>query len=78
MTFRRKRCTRRRRYLMDATLLAVLLPLILIEVGLLVWAVVDLVKREHVRGGNKLIWALVIIFISALGPILYLVWGREE
>jgi len=63
---------------MDATLLAVLLPLILIEVGLLVWAVVDLVKREHVRGGNKLIWALVIIFISALGPILYLVWGREE
>lgn len=63
---------------MNASLLAVLLPLILIEVGLLVWAVVDLVKREHVRGGNKLIWALVIIFISALGPILYLVWGREE
>ncbi|MHB1342867.1 MAG: PLD nuclease N-terminal domain-containing protein [Thermoleophilia bacterium] len=63
---------------MNASLLAVLLPLILIEVGLLVWAVVDLVKRKHVRGGNKLIWALVIIFISTLGPILYLVWGREE
>ncbi len=63
---------------MNASLLAVLLPLILIEVGLLVWAVIDLVKREHVRGGNKLIWALVIIFISTLGPILYLVWGREE
>ncbi|MHB8868355.1 MAG: PLD nuclease N-terminal domain-containing protein [Thermoleophilia bacterium] len=63
---------------MDTSLLAVLLPLILIEVGLLVWALVDLVKRGHVRGGNKLVWALVIIFISTLGPILYLVWGREE
>ncbi len=57
---------------MNASLLAVLLPLILIEVGLLVWAVVDLVKRENVRGGNKLVWALVIIFVSTLGPILYL------
>ena len=63
---------------MDTSLLAVLLPLILIEVGLLAWALVDLVKREHVRGGNKLIWVLVIVLISTLGPILYLVWGREE
>lgn len=59
-------------------LLAVVLPLILIEIGLLVWAIVDLVKRERVRGGNKLIWALIIIFVSTLGPIIYLVWGREE
>lgn len=64
---------------MDTSLLlAVVLPLILIEIGLLVWAIVDLVKRERVRGGNKLIWALIIIFISTLGPIIYLVWGREE
>lgn len=61
-----------------SVLLAVLVPLILIELGLLAWAVVDLVKRERVRGGNKLIWALVILFISTLGPIIYLVWGREE
>jgi hypothetical protein len=59
-------------------LVAVVLPLILIEIGLLLWAIVDLVKRERVRGGNKLIWALIIIFISTLGPIIYLVWGREE
>ena len=59
-------------------LLAVVLPLILIEIGLLVWAIVDLVRRERVRGGSKLLWALIIIFISTLGPIIYLVWGREE
>lgn len=64
---------------MDSILLfALLLPLALIEVGLMVWAVVDLVKREHVRGGNKLIWAIVVVFISIIGPLLYLVWGRDE
>lgn len=59
-------------------LLAVIAPLLLIELGLLVWAIVDLVKRDEVRGGNKLVWALVIILISTLGPIIYLVWGRKE
>ncbi|MBI2853679.1 MAG: PLDc_N domain-containing protein [Chloroflexi bacterium] len=55
-----------------------LVPLILIEVALLVIALVDLVRREQVRGGNKLIWALVIIFIEVIGPVLYLVLGRKE
>lgn len=58
-------------------LFALLVPLVLIEVGLMVWGVVDLVKRDRVRGGNKLIWAIVIVFVSIIGPVLYLAWGRE-
>ena len=41
-------------------------------------ALVDLVKRERVRGGNKLVWVLVIILINIIGPIIYLLAGREE
>ena len=59
-------------------LLAVAIPLALIQLGLMIWAIVDLVKRERVRGGSKLLWALVIVFVSTIGPILYLVWGRQE
>jgi len=55
-----------------------LIPLILIELVLLVVALVDLVKREHVRGGNKIVWVLVIIFINLIGPIVYLIFGRQE
>jgi hypothetical protein len=59
-------------------LLAVLLPLIAIQLGLLVWALVDLAKREQVRGGSKILWVLVILLVNTLGSIVYLVWGREE
>ncbi len=59
-------------------ILPFLIPLILIELVLLVVALVDLVKREHVRGGNKIVWVLVIIFINLIGPIVYLLLGRQE
>lgn len=59
-------------------MLPLLIPVVLIELTLLIIALIDLVKREYVRGGNKIIWALVIIFISMVGPIVYLIIGRQE
>lgn len=58
-------------------ILAVVIPLLLIQVGLIVWALVDLAKRERVKGGSKVVWVLVILILEFLGPILYLAWGRE-
>ena len=58
-------------------LFAVLIPLLLIQLGLIVWALVDLVNRERVRGGSKIVWVLVILVFEFIGPILYLAWGRE-
>lgn len=55
-----------------------LIPLLIVEIALLVIALVDLVKRERVRGGNKVIWALVIVLVNLIGPIIYLVAGRLE
>ena len=49
------------------------------ELALLGLAIRDLLKDErHVRGGNKALWALVIVFISLLGPIVYFAVGRED
>jgi hypothetical protein len=59
-------------------MLPFLIPLFVLEVALMVIALVDLVKRERVRGSNKVVWALVIIFISIIGPIVYLLLGRGE
>ncbi len=53
-------------------------PLIILEVVLLVVALVDLSKRKHVTGGNKIIWVLVTVCINIIGPIIYLVVGRKE
>jgi hypothetical protein len=62
----------------SATTIALLRPLILIQLGLMIFALVDLIKREKVKGGNKVVWALVIILVGTIGPIIYLILGRED
>jgi hypothetical protein len=59
-------------------LLPMLIPLVLLELGLLVWALLDVIRRERVRGGNKVVWILVIVLINLIGPIVYFIFGREE
>ncbi len=55
-----------------------LIPLILLELGLLVFALIDLIRRKQVRGDSKILWLIIIIFIQMIGPILYLILGRKE
>jgi len=57
--------------------LPLLIPVVLIELALFVIALVDLVRRKHVRGGNKIIWGIVILF-GIIGPIVYFMAGRTE
>jgi hypothetical protein len=60
-------------------IIALLIPIVLIQFGLMVAALIDLERDERrVRGGNKLVWAVVIVFVNVVGPILYFVAGREE
>ena len=57
--------------------LPLLIPVVLIELGLMVTALVDLVRRAQTRG-PKWVWALVIVLINFIGPIVYFVAGRKE
>ena len=63
----------------SSSVVLLLLPIALIELGLLVYALVDLLKPERrVIGGSKLVWGLVIVLINGIGPLLYLIVGRRE
>lgn len=63
----------------STTLVLILLPVVLIELGLVVFSLVDLFKPERrVIGDNKLVWALVIIVVGTIGPIIYLLAGRKQ
>jgi len=57
--------------------LPLILPLFVIQLVLIVIALRDLIRREKTRG-PKSMWALIVLFISIIGPIAYLVFGREE
>ena len=59
-------------------ILPFLLPLIAIEIGLMVFALVNIVTRKKVRGGNKAVWIVLVVLIGVIGPIIYFVFGREE
>lgn len=60
-------------------ILLLVLPILVIELALIGLAIRDLLQTDRrVRGGNKAVWALVILLISLLGPILYFVVGRED
>jgi Phospholipase_D-nuclease N-terminal len=64
---------------LSTSLLLILLPLVVIELGLVVFSLVDLFKPERrVIGDNKLVWALVIVVVGTIGPIVYLLAGRKE
>jgi hypothetical protein len=55
------------------------LPILVIELGLIIYALRDLLRPERlVRGDSKLMWGILIVFIGMLGPILYLAVGRRE
>lgn len=54
-----------------------LIPVIIIQLGLMIAALVDLIRREHTRG-PKWLWVLVILVVNYIGPIIYFVAGRKE
>ncbi|HAQ07250.1 MAG TPA: transcriptional regulator [Bacillus bacterium] len=52
-------------------------PIIVIQAILMVVALVDLIRIEKTTG-PKWIWAIVIVFLNTIGPILYFVIGRRN
>jgi hypothetical protein len=57
--------------------LPLLVPIFLVELVLMAIAILDLVRRQKTHG-PKWVWALVIFLVQMIGPIVYLVMGREE
>ena len=59
-------------------ILAILLPLVAIELGFRIYAIVDILKAErHVRFIPKKIWIGIVAIIN-FGWVIYLIAGRED
>jgi hypothetical protein len=58
---------------------AIVLPLLAIQLLLVIVALRDLLRPERrVKGGNKWLWAVIIVVGELLGPLLYFALGREN
>ena len=52
----------------------------LIYLGIIVfwlWSLIDILKSNF-EGSGKIVWLLVVFFLSLLGSILYLFIGRKQ
>lgn len=58
--------------------LPILIPYIILAYGLAIFALVHVLKHRHYRYGNTLIWALIVMLVQIVGPVLYFAIGRGE
>jgi hypothetical protein len=55
-----------------------LIPLVVIQVGLMLAAIIHILTHDNFRFGNKIIWIIISICVNTIGPVLYFVIGRGE
>ena len=62
-----------------ATIALVLVPILILQLGLMLLALYDLFQEDRaVKGGQKIVWAVVIVFVSMFGSLIYFFVGRDE
>lgn len=59
-------------------ILKIIWPLIVIQVGLQLYAFIDIVKKKKTRSLNLTAWILIILLGGIVGSVLYLLLGRSE
>lgn len=61
-----------------ASYLPFLIPLAIIQVGLAIAALIHVVRHPHYRFGNMVVWIIVVLAFSIIGPVVYFALGRGE
>jgi ABC-2 type transport system ATP-binding protein len=62
-----------------ATIALVVVPFLIVQVGMMLFALYDLFQEDRrVRGDSKIMWALIIFLVNVIGPLIYLFVGRDE
>ena len=54
-----------------------ILPLIVLQFILMIVALIDVIRNKRTNG-PFIMWILIIIFGSIIGPIIYFVFGRRN
>jgi len=58
--------------------LPVIIPLAVIQLGLMIAALIHIFTHKNYRFGNRILWVIIAVVINTIGPILYFVIGRGE
>lgn len=59
-------------------ILKLLWPILVIQIGLQIYALVDLLQRKKTKNLSLPIWIIIIVIGEILGPIAYFLIGKAE
>lgn len=55
-----------------------LIPLLIVQFVLALTALIHVLKHPNYRFGNKIVWIIVVLLVSIIGPIFYFIFGRGD
>lgn len=58
--------------------LPLLIPYVIAELALAIFALVHVLRHPHYRFGNRIMWVLIVLIIQIIGPVAYFIFGRSE
>jgi len=59
-------------------LLPLLIPLAVIQLGLMIAALIHVLKHDTYKTGNRTLWVILCVCVNIIGPILYFTIGRSD
>ena len=59
-------------------LLKLIWPLLVLQLGVQIYAIVDILSKKKTRNLSMPIWIVIIALTEIIGPIVYFVYGRSE
>jgi hypothetical protein len=56
----------------------ILLGIIIFPLILIIIALIDILKNQHINVNTKILWFILIIIAPVIGALIYLFWGRYQ
>ncbi len=55
-----------------------LIPILIVQYGLMIAALVHILRHKNYRIGNRVVWIVISVVVNTIGPILYFTIGKGE
>ena len=55
-----------------------LIPIAVLQLGLMLAALISILKHKKYKTGNRALWLVISLLVSIIGPILYFALGKTE
>lgn len=51
---------------------------VIASIALFIWALIDILNSEFPDSNSKLIWIVIVLVAAFVGPLIWLLWGRNN